>query len=73
MASLARVVVAYLLLMVLARSAAAQTAPLPYVPVVTPNGSAYFGPSRSDKTAHRDHPKRGMPITQNGHRDRGMR
>lgn len=39
MASLARVVVAYLLLMVLARSAAAQTAPLPYVPVVTPNGS----------------------------------
>ena len=39
MASVARIVLAYLMLLALAGSAAAQNAPLPYVPVVTPNGS----------------------------------
>ena len=39
MANVLRILAAYLAFMVLARSAAAQNAQLPYVPVVTPNGS----------------------------------
>jgi len=31
--------------------------------------AAHFGPSRSDKTAHRDHLNRGMPNTEIGVRD----